>query len=65
MESHGLEPLAVGMNEATRLVPLSRAKLYTLVMSNEIPSFKIGSRRLLSVAALREWVAQQSDGGAA
>lgn len=52
------EPITVDVATAARLVGVSRAALYPLVMSGDIPSFKLGRRRLVPVAGLEEWVAR-------
>jgi len=58
------EPLAVDTVEASRLLGLSERKTWSLAVSGEIPSFKVGRARRYSVAALRRWIAER-EGGAA
>lgn len=43
---------------------ISTRALWTYTNTGEIPSVKIGSRRLYPVAALREWIAERLEGGA-
>lgn len=50
------DKLAVTVDEASRMIGLSRATLYGLVMSGEVPSLKVGARRLVPVSTLRTWV---------
>jgi excisionase family DNA binding protein len=50
------EPIAVGISEACRLTGLGRSKLYELLTASEIPSVKIGKRRVIPVAALRDFI---------
>lgn len=57
------EPIAVSVDEGSRLIGVSRAFLYRSVMSGECPSMKLGARRLIPVAALRRWVEEQAEGG--
>jgi excisionase family DNA binding protein len=56
-----LEPLAVDIPEACRLTGLGRSKLYELLTAGEIPSVKVGKRRVVPVASLRQWLAKLSN----
>ena len=56
-----LEPLAVSPAECARLLGISRPKVYTLINQNGFPSFKLGSRTLISVDGLRGWIAKQTE----
>jgi len=56
------EKLAVSVNEAAALIGLGRDVTYRLVMSGDIPSWKVGARRLIPVAGLRDYVARQTVG---
>lgn len=51
--------LAVTVQEAADTVGLSRAALYPLIMRGEIPSFRVGKRRLVPMEALRRWMEEQ------
>lgn len=51
-----LEPLAVGTTEAARLLGVSRPTLYQLLNRADFPSFRVGSRVLISVAGLQDWI---------
>ncbi len=55
-----IPPLAVSVAQAAALVGVSRARLYPLILSGEIPSFLVGRRRLVPVAHLKDWVAHCS-----
>jgi excisionase family DNA binding protein len=44
--------LAVTVEEAARMLGVSRATLYKLVMHGEIDSFKVGNARRIAIAAL-------------
>ena len=55
-----LEPLAVSAAEAARLLGVSRPTLYTLLNREDFPSFRVGSRVLISVSGLREWIDRQT-----
>ncbi len=54
------EKLAVGVNEAAELLGIHRDLLYRLVQAGDVPSFTVGSRRLLPVAGLREFVERRT-----
>lgn len=56
-----LEPLAVSPAECARLLSVSRPKVYDLINQGGFPSFKLGSRTLISVEGLRAWVAMQTE----
>lgn len=55
-----VNPLAVSATEAAKLLGVSRATIYELLRNNAFPSFHIGTRRLIPVAGLQNWVASQS-----
>ena len=48
--------LAVGMAEAARRLGLSARTVATLVLRNELPSRKVGRRRIIPVVALEAFV---------
>jgi len=48
--------LAVGMAEAARRLGLSARTVATLVLRRELPSLKVGRRRIVPVAALEAFV---------
>jgi excisionase family DNA binding protein len=48
--------LAVSPAEAARLVGIGRTKLYEAIGAGELKSLKIGSRRLVAIDALHEWL---------
>lgn len=56
-----LEPLAVSASEAARLLGVSKPTVYQYIGRADFPSFKLGSRTLISVDGLREWVKRQAD----
>lgn len=58
-----LEPFAVSAAEAARLLGVSRPKVYELLNRDDFPAFKLGSRTLISVDGLRQWVAKQAGDG--
>lgn len=48
--------LAVAPNEAARLCSIGRTTLYAALSSGDLKSIKIGTRRLITVDALRAWL---------
>ena len=46
--------------EAAEAIGISRARLYELMNSGEIPFVKVGNVKRVPVAKLREWVDRQS-----
>jgi excisionase family DNA binding protein len=47
--------IAVSVNEAARRLGIGRQTFYNLLRKQVLPSFKIGKRRLVRVAALEEF----------
>ena len=47
------EPLSVSPIEAARLSSLGRTVIFNLMRNGELPSFKVGRRRLIRMADLR------------
>lgn len=48
--------LAVSPNEAARLCSIGRTTLYAALSSGDLKSVKIGTRRLITLEALRDWL---------
>lgn len=48
--------LAVSPAEAARMAGIGRTKLYELIATNEIPSMKLGSRRLIRVSEIEAFL---------
>jgi len=53
------EPLLLKVEEAARMLSLSRTTVYELMESGQLPSIKCGTARRIPRAALDEWIAQQ------
>jgi excisionase family DNA binding protein len=51
-----MQVLAVSPNEAARLCSIGRTTLYAALSSGELVSVKIGTRRLITIDALRAWL---------
>jgi excisionase family DNA binding protein len=52
-------PLAVAPAEAARLIGCGRTKLYELLANEELASFSLGRRRLISMRAIHELIARR------
>ncbi|MEL6933838.1 MAG: helix-turn-helix domain-containing protein [Pseudomonadota bacterium] len=57
-----LPPIAVAPDEAARLAGVGRTTLYAALAKGDLPSIKIGTRRLIRVDAIREWLARNETG---
>ncbi|NJN17255.1 MAG: helix-turn-helix domain-containing protein [Oscillochloris sp.] len=55
-----MEPLLVRVEEAARILSLSRSTVYEMLDTGELPSVRRGAARRIPLAALRDWVAKQS-----
>ena len=55
-----LEPIAVKVERAAELVGISRATMFLLVMASDVPSFKVGRRRVIPLDGLRAWAARRT-----
>jgi len=53
--------LAVSPNEAARLCSIGRTTLYAALSSGELKSVKIGTRRLITLEALRDWLKRNEE----
>jgi excisionase family DNA binding protein len=53
-----LRPLLLDVNETARLLRISRAKLYPLLLDGTIESVQIGRRRLVPAVAVDDFVAR-------
>jgi len=60
-----ITPLAVGVQEAARMLGVGRTSLYQLVQQKRIASFSIGARRLFKRAELERFVEQEASKHAA
>lgn len=60
MSSEGKDRLALSVTEAAALLGVSRPTVYELLNRDDFPSFRIGSRRVISRAGLERWVEAQA-----
>lgn len=54
-----VEPLLVRVEEAARMLSLSRSTIYEMLDAGELPSVRRGTARRIPIAALRAWVDRQ------
>ena len=54
-----VEKIMVGVDEAISLLSIGRTKLLELTYAGEIPSIKLGRRRLYSRKSLEDWAASK------
>ncbi len=54
--SQALQLIAVSPSEAARLCSIGRTTLYAALSSGQLKSVKIGTRRLITIDALRAWL---------
>jgi excisionase family DNA binding protein len=59
-----LEPILVRVEEAARILSLSRSTIYEMMDAGELPSVRRGTARRIPLGALREWVDRQVAGHA-
>ncbi|MBM3740436.1 MAG: helix-turn-helix domain-containing protein [Acidobacteria bacterium] len=56
-----MEPLLLRPTQVADVLSISRTKVYELLKSRELPSVTIGGSVRVPTAALRQWVAAQTD----
>jgi excisionase family DNA binding protein len=54
------EPWVFTPQEAAAKLKISRSKVYELISQGELPAVRIGSRRRIVVATLRQWIEEQT-----
>jgi excisionase family DNA binding protein len=62
-----ITPLAVGARDAARMLGVCEKTIRTMAAAGELPSARIGTRLILRVAALEQWLRDRettpADGG--
>lgn len=51
-----VSPVYVSIKDACKLVSIGRTTIYSSISTGELPSYKIGNRRLIKVADLLCWI---------
>ena len=57
------EPLAMDISAGAKAIGLGRTKFYELVNSGQVQTFKIGSRRLVTMRSLRSYLERLEQDG--
>ena len=52
--------LTLSVTEASESLGVSRSLMYELVASGQVPSIKLGKRRLVPVSALQKWISSEA-----
>ena len=52
-----IEPLAVSISEAGRIIGIKRSSIYREIAAGRLTAVKANKRRLLTMEALRAWLA--------
>jgi len=58
--NHLTAPIAISPDEAARRAGIGRTTLYAALAKGDLKSIKIGTRRLIKVEAIHEWLAAHS-----
>jgi excisionase family DNA binding protein len=56
------EPLAVSVNEATRLLGIGRTRLYQAFNDGDLKPIKCGKKTLVAYSDLQDWLRRLRDG---
>ncbi|MGI8553475.1 MAG: helix-turn-helix domain-containing protein [Dehalococcoidia bacterium] len=56
-------PIAVRPNEAARMAGISRSVLFDALGQGKLPSFKLGTSRLILVSDLQQWLVEAKAAG--
>jgi excisionase family DNA binding protein len=54
--TQAMQVIAVSPHEAARLCSIGRTTLYAALSSGKLKSIKIGTRRLITIDALKDWL---------
>ena len=57
-----IEKLTLSVPEAAEALGVSRAQAYIMVNSGELPSIRVGRRRLVPLDKLRLWIDGREEG---
>jgi excisionase family DNA binding protein len=59
-----MEPLAISVSEAVRVLGLGRTSIYALISAGRLETFKLGRRTLVKTSSIRRLVDPQAEGPA-
>ncbi len=54
------DPLAVSVDDAVDMSGLGRSTIYAALSAGDLPSLKVGRRRLIPVVGLKAWLARHA-----
>jgi excisionase family DNA binding protein len=54
-----VEPLALSIRQCAAALSVSERQIYILAARDGLPTIKVGGRRLVRVADLKQWLAAQ------
>jgi excisionase family DNA binding protein len=54
-----MEPLAVSINEAAKIIGLGRTSIYAMIADGRLEAFKIGRRTLVRFESIKRLVAKR------
>ena len=54
-----VEPITVRIKDACRMTGIGRSKLYELIETGEIETFKVGTMTLIPVASIRRFLSSK------
>ena len=61
MKDANVQPLAVSIKDAGKMIGVGRTKMYDLIENMGLRSVKIGRLRMILVEDIHSWLRQQSD----
>ncbi len=61
MKDANIQPLAVSIKDAGKMIGVGRTKMYDLIDNRGLRSVKIGRLRMILVEDIHSWLRQQSD----
>ncbi len=56
-----MDKIAISVEEAAQLLGLCPKTVYTLTKRDDFPSFKAGTRTIISVDGLRAWALREAE----
>lgn len=62
-QAQQVTPLSVGVEEAGRILGISRSATYEFIASGELKTFKIGRRRLTLMSELKAFIERAAKAG--
>lgn len=55
-----MRPLAVGVKQAAKMLGIGKNTMYAAVASGHIPHVKVGTRILIPIARLEQWLEENT-----